>query len=61
VVFALEYVLAKRNDLAVESLRSATGASSRAESFGSVENAVQFLAQNGVFLQLPKSEYVSRN
>jgi hypothetical protein len=61
VVFALEYVLAKRNDLAVESLRSATGGSSRAESFGSVESAVQFLAQNGVFLQLPKSEYVTRN
>jgi hypothetical protein len=62
VVFALEYVLAKRNDLGVDALRSATGGGSRDESFGSVENAVQFLAQNGVFLQLPRNEYdVSRN
>lgn len=61
VVFALEYVLTKRNDMGVESLRSATGGS-RDALFGSVENAVQFLAQNGVFLQIPRGEYdVSRN
>jgi hypothetical protein len=62
VVFALEYVLAQRNDLGVDALRSATGGGSRDVSFGSVENAVQFLAQNGVFLQLTRNEYdVSRN
>lgn len=53
VVFALEYVLAKRNDLGSEPLRSGAGGISHEEFFLSLESAVQFLAENGVFLQFP--------
>ncbi len=53
VVFALDYVLAKRNDLASEPLARGPGGKSYEESFLSLESAVQFLAENGVFLQFP--------
>ena len=53
VVIALEYVLAKRNDLGLEPERTAVGGISRDQSFLSLEGAVQFLAANGVFLQFP--------
>ncbi|HYL17547.1 MAG TPA: hypothetical protein VEV20_02640 [Burkholderiales bacterium] len=53
VVSALEYVLAQRNDLGLESVQRGTGTNAGDGSFPSLEGAVQFLAQNGVFLQLP--------
>jgi len=54
VVFALEYVLAKRNDLGLDPLRGGFAAISHQASFQSLESAVQFLAQKGVFLQIPR-------
>ena len=53
VVGALEYVLAKRNDLGLDPLRSGSGTISHEESFQSLASAVQFLAQNGVYLRIP--------
>ena len=53
VVSALEYVLAQRNDLGLQPVRSGSGAIPGDTSFPSLEGAVQFLAENGVFLQLP--------
>jgi hypothetical protein len=48
VVNALEYILAQRNDLGFDWAAAASGANP--EAFGSVEHAVRFLAQNGVYL-----------
>lgn len=53
VVFALEYVLAKRNDLGLDPLRNGSGAIVYQGSFQSLESALQFLVQNGVFLEIP--------
>jgi hypothetical protein len=53
VVSALEYVLAKRNDLGAEPIRSGSGGIAYEQSFLSLESAVQFLAENGVYLQFP--------
>ncbi|MFN0316618.1 MAG: hypothetical protein ACKVQA_16465 [Burkholderiales bacterium] len=53
VVFALEYVLARRNDLGSEPLARGPGGKSYEDSFPSLETAVQFLAENGVVLQFP--------
>jgi hypothetical protein len=53
VVNALEYVLAQRNELGFQPVRSATGPIPGDRSFPSLAGAVQFLAENGVFLQLP--------
>jgi hypothetical protein len=53
VVTALEYVLAQRNDVGLESVRGGSRVFSASASFPSLEGAVQFLTQNGVFLQLP--------
>jgi len=55
VVFALEYVLAKRNDLGVDPAGGGFRGISREQPFPSLENAVQFLADNGVFLQFPSN------
>jgi hypothetical protein len=55
VVFALEYVLAKRHDLGVDRSGGGSGGISREESFPSLEHAVQFLADNGIFLQFPSN------
>jgi hypothetical protein len=53
VVFALEYVLARRNDLGSETLAHGPGGKSYEDFFPSLDNAVQFLAENGVFLHSP--------
>jgi hypothetical protein len=53
VVSALEYVLAKTNDLGSEPLGQELGGKSYEASFPSLESAIQFLAENEVFLQLP--------
>jgi hypothetical protein len=53
VVLALEYVLAKRNDLGTEAPNGGLARLSEQDGFDSLESAVQFLAHNGVFLQLP--------
>jgi hypothetical protein len=49
VVNALEYILAKRNDLGFDWSAAARGSDPRA--FPSIENAVRFLAQNGVYIE----------
>lgn len=49
VVNALEYILAQRNDLGFTWTAAAVG--SVPEAFGSVQHAVRFLAQNGVYIQ----------
>ena len=53
VVSALEYILAKRNDLGAEPIRSGSGGIAYEQLFRSLESAVQFLAENGVYLQFP--------
>ncbi|MSQ60319.1 MAG: hypothetical protein EXR36_11935 [Betaproteobacteria bacterium] len=53
VVFALEYVLARRNDLGSEPLALGPGGKSYKDVFISQENAVQFLAEQGIFLKFP--------
>jgi len=58
IVSALEYVLEQRNDLGLESFASVRNGARLDKSFASLEGALQFLAENGVFLQLPKG---SRN
>jgi len=54
IVSALEYVLAQRNDLGLESLASLHGGSRLDKSFVSLDSALQFLAENGIFLQPPQ-------
>jgi hypothetical protein len=54
IVSALEYVLAQRNDLGLESSASLHGGSRLDKSFASLDSALQFLAENGIFLQLPQ-------
>jgi hypothetical protein len=53
VVSALEYVLARRNDVGLDPSRNASNGISHEALFFSLESAVQFLAENGVFLQFP--------
>jgi hypothetical protein len=53
IVAALQYVLEQRNDLGVEPSASVTGAARVDKAFASLECALQFLAQNSIFLQLP--------
>ena len=53
VVVALEYVLIKRNEFGSEPRGSGPGAIPYDGSFMSLESAVQFLAENGVYLQFP--------
>jgi hypothetical protein len=53
VVSALEYVLERRNDLGGETERRRPDSNSIDRSFPSLQGAVQFLAENGVFLKLP--------
>ena len=53
IVSALEYVLEQRNDLGLKSFASVRDGARLDKSFASLEGALQFLAENGVFLQLP--------
>ncbi len=53
VAFALEYVLAERNDLGAEPSAVGPNGKSYEESFRSPEGAIRFLSENGVFLQFP--------
>jgi hypothetical protein len=53
VVYALEYVLANTKDLDPELLARHAGKKRRETPFHSLDGAIQFLAKNEVFLQLP--------
>ena len=56
IVSALEYVLEQRNALGLDSFASVRSGARLDKSFASLEGALQFLAENGVFLQLPQRE-----
>lgn len=53
LVFALEYVLTNTKDLAADPLGHDFGRTRGRVAFQSKESAIQFLAENEVFLQLP--------